>query len=404
MLGKPFEKHDVVRTAIVGLGSRQASLLSSLRRLPKAKIAALCEIDSERADAGRSSLVADGHEPPDLYVGEDALQQLIEDRERYDLAIVATAWSDHAWIAVQLMNAGMHVAVEVPAAVTIEECWELVTTSERTQRHCVMLENCCYGEEELMMLNMVRAGVLGELVHADASYIHDIRNYLAEKSWRRIARTRRNGNLYPTHGLGPVANYLQINRGDRITTLASLSSAALGLQAYEAGTGQVSPDTYVCGDMNVSVLRTAKGRTIMLQHDEISPRPYNRHNVISGTKGYANGFENQVYLEDSLPVPGKPVEHAPGRLDAMASRYEHHFWTEKGEQARAGDHGGMDYIMLWRLIEAMVNGDAPDMDVYDAALLSSISPLTELSNGRLEFVDVPDFTRGRWDNSRVPFL
>ncbi|MDQ0614008.1 putative dehydrogenase [Microbacterium sp. W4I4] len=404
MLGTPFEKHDVVRVAIVGLGSRQSTLLSSLVKIAGARVEALCDLNADRVSKFAESIRVAGHEVPHLYSGPDALQNLRADAGRVDLAIIATAWTDHAWIAIDLMNAGLHVAVEVPAAVTIEDCWALVDASERTKRHCVMLENCSYGDEELLMLNMVRAGVFGELVHADASYIHDLRNYYLEKPWRLHARAIRNGNLYPTHGLAPVANYLQINRGDRFVTMASLSSAAIGLQSYFREIGHEPEEAYVAGDMNVSILRTARGRTVMLQHDEVSPRPYNRHNVISGDKGYASGFANEVYLQSEIPALGIPVSHDPQPLDAMREQYEHRFWALNREQALLGGHGGIDYIMLWRLIDTMLNGREPDMDVYDAAVLSSIGPLSERSNGELAFVDVPDFTRGRWADERVAYM
>jgi predicted dehydrogenase len=304
-------------------------------------------------------------------------------------------------MAVFAMEQGKHAATEVPAAGTLADCWRLVDTSERTHRHCVMLENCCYGDSEMMVLNMARQGLFGELTHGEAAYIHDLRDELfsdaGEGLWRRTEHTERDGNLYPTHGLGPVAQYMGINRGDRFETLVSLSSLERGLSVYRARhVPRDSPkwrERYVCGDINTSVLRTRLGRTVMLQHDTVSPRPYSRHNLLSGTKGTFAGYPDRIFLDGQ----SQDWEDA----DKYREKYRHPLWQKSGEMARKlGGHGGMDFIMAYRLIESIRQGEAPDMDVYDAAAWSAPGPLSVLSvaNGGAS-VEFPDFTRGGWQKA-----
>jgi predicted dehydrogenase len=311
------------------------------------------------------------------------------------------------------MEGGAHAGVEVPAASTLEGCWRLVDTSERTRRHCVMLENCCYGWAEMLVLNMVRAGELGELIHAECAYIHDLRKLLFEDEgeglWRRYEHWRRNGNLYPTHGLGPVALYLDINRGDRFDHLVSMSSPSLGLQAYRDRTlppgDPKRMETYDCGDMNTSLIKTARGRTIVLQHDTVSPRPYSRINLVSGTKGTFCGYPARLFLDGQEPhdewtfLEEDPEERGDGKLE---ERFEDPLWKKLREPAKESGHGGMDYIMSWRLIQCLREGLVPDMDVYDAAAWSVPAPLSELSVARGSApVPFPDFTRGGWREARA---
>jgi hypothetical protein len=307
-------------------------------------------------------------------------------------------------MAVAAMEAGKHCGTEVPAATTIEDCFKLVRTSERTRRHCLIMENCCYGENELMVLNIIRAGLLGELIHGEAAYIHDLREELlrnrGEGLWRRLPHTVRNGNLYPTHGLGPVANYMGVNRGDRFDYLVSVSSLQKGLEVYrDANFPADDPkrrEKYVEGDMNTSVIRTARGRTIVLQHDVVDPRPYDRVNLISGTKGVFRDYPPRIYLD------GQPGAEQFTSIDAYKEKYEHPLWQKSGEMARKmGGHGGMDFILLYRLAECMREGLPPDIDVYDAATWSAAGPLSERSVASgSEPVKFPDFTNGRWEQPR----
>jgi hypothetical protein len=266
-----------------------------------------------------------------------------------------------------------------------------------------MLENCCYGYNELLVLNMVKAGIFGEISHGEAAYIHDLRKLLfsgeGEGLWRRFPHIQRNGNLYPTHGLGPLAIAMSINRGDGFDYLVSMSSPALGLATYRelhlSKDDPISNEIYKCGDMNTSLIKTAKGRTIVLQHDVISPRPYDRINLISGTKGTFRDFPPRLFIDGQ-------GEHEWSGIESYKERYEHDLWKRHGKKAQAmSGHGGMDYIMNYRLIQCMREGLAPDLDVYDAATLSAPGPLSEMSVAQGSApVRFPDFARGKWVEPR----
>ena len=280
MMGVPFEKRAKVRFAIVGCGGRGTGLLHDILGVEGVEVKAVCDVVPERVARAQAMVTKAGRPAPDGYAkGERHFEELCR-RGDLDLVFVATPWRWHVPMAVAGMAGGAHVGVEVPAAVTLEECWQLVDASERTRRHCVILENCCYGWSELLVLNLVRAGLLGELTHAECAYIHDLRQVELFKTdgeglWRRFEHVGRNGNLYPTHGLGPVARYLDIHRGDRFERLVSMSSPSLGLSAYRdralAADDPRRSETYACGDVNTSLLRTARGRTVVLQHDVVSP-------------------------------------------------------------------------------------------------------------------------------------
>lgn len=397
----PFEARDLVRVGLVGLGSRQRELMHNLMAVQGAEITAIWDVAPGPAAATVAAISEAGARPPVVCSeGMLGLEELVA-RDDVDLVIVATPWRLHVPMAVAALDAGKHVGVEVPAAVTLEGCWALVEASERNRRHCVMLENCCYGFEELLVLNMVKAGLFGELLHGEAAYIHDLREFLLTvKDWRRQEHIDRNGNLYPTHGLGPIAMYMGINRGDRLASMVSMSSPALGLRRWRtkhlpAG-HPAQTEVYACGDVNTSILKTATGLTIMLQHQVIGPRPYDRLNVIVGTDGVFEGFPSRIYLEGQEG----PEEYTD--LDAYRERFEHRLWREQGHKAlKSGGHGGMDYIMLARLVECMRRGDAPDIDVYDAAAWSAPGPLSEVSVAQGGApVDFPDFTRGAWTRPR----
>lgn len=275
-----------------------------------------------------------------------------------------------------------------------------------------MLENVCYGWSEMLVLNMVRAGLLGELTHAECAYVHDLRKLLfadeGEGLWRRYEHWRRDGNLYPTHGLGPVAQYLGIHRGDRFDYLVSMSSPSRGLQAYRDRTVPAGDpkrmETYACGDMNTSLVKTARGRSIVLQHDTVSPRPYDRINLVSGTKGTFRSYPDRLFLDGHQPHDEwQAIEEDKEKREAggIEDRFEDPLWKKLADPASRSGHGGMDYIMSWRLAQCMREGLAPDMDVYDAAAWSAPGPLSELSVARGSApVSFPDFTRGRWSDSR----
>lgn len=399
MADVPFEPREVARVGLVGLGRRQiGGLLFCLLNIDAVEIVAVCDPDPEAAAAVAARVGQSGQRPPTSYATTNGFAEMIA-RDDVELVCVGTPWELHAPMAVAAMNAGKHVAVEVPAAVTVEDCWALVEASERNQRHCVMLENCCYGYNELLVLNMVRAGMFGDLIHGEAAYIHDLRAHLMEQDWRRLAHVHRNGNLYPTHGLGPVASYMDINRGDRFESMVSMSSAQRSLERWRTenipSDDPRSQETYRCGDINTSIIRTAAGRTILLQHDIVSPRPYDRRNLISGTKGVFEDFPARIYFDGQKPA------HEFTTIDAYKDAFEHTLWKRDVDRAeRVGGHGGMDFLMLSCLIEAMRTGTAPHMDVYDAAAWSVPGPLSEQSvAGGGAVVEVPDFTRGAWKRS-----
>ncbi len=403
MADVPFERHERVRIGLIGCGGRGGSLLGDLLNVPGVEVRAVCDVRPERAARAAETVAKRGGKAEAYDRGPEDYARLTA-RDDLDLVYIATPWEWHVPMAVRAMRDGKHAGVEVPAATTLEECWALVDASEATRRHCVILENCCYGYSELAVLRMARAGLFGTLTHAEAAYIHDLREILTvgegEALWRRAPHTSRDANLYPTHGLGPVANYLDANRGDRFATLVSLSSREAALsewvaQRFEEGDPKRA-ERYVCGDMNTSILRTTRGRTVLLQHDVVTPRPYSRLNLLQGTKGTFADYPARVFLDGQEGHDWRP-------LGDFKAEWEHPLWTKEGETARKlGGHGGMDYIMSFRLVECMKEGKAPDMDVYDAAAWSAPTPLSEASNAAGGAPQLfPDFTRGAWE-SRPP--
>jgi Oxidoreductase family, NAD-binding Rossmann fold/TAT (twin-arginine translocation) pathway signal sequence len=405
MIGVPFERRAEVRIAIVGTGLRGRSVLHELLGVDGVKITALCDTVPEKIEMAVKQMRDAGHtyEPARFSGDEMAFERLVQ-RDDIDLVYTATPWQWHVPVCLAAMRAGKHAATEVPAAYTVEDCWKLVDTSERTRKHCIMLENCSYGYNELLVLNMVKAGIFGDIKHAGAAYNHDLRSILFENRdeglWRRAHHTLRNSNLYPTHGLGPVAAFMGINRGDKFDYMVSMSTPEMGLTKWRADhEPKDSPkwnEKYVTGDLNISMIKTALGRTIRLEHDVSSPRPYSRINSVQGTKGIFEDYPARIYIE------GEGESHRWAPIDGYKSKFEHRLWRELGEKARAGGHGGMDYVMAYRLVQCMREGLTPDMDVYDAAAWSVPGPLSEMSNARGSTpVRFPDFTRGRWRDART---
>ena len=405
MVGVPFAKHNVVRVAIVGTGLRGRSVLHELLGVENVRITAICDTAPEKLDLAVKQIRDAGRtdEPARFTGDEHAFERLVQ-RDDIDIVYTATPWQWHVPVCLAAMKAGKHAATEVPAAFSIEDCWKLVDTSERTRRHCIMMENCSYGYNELLVLNMVRAGMFGEIKHGGAAYNHDLRSILFENRdeglWRRAHHTLRNSNLYPTHGLGPVAAFMNINRGDRFDYLVSMSTPEMGLtkwrEDHEPKDSPTWQEKYVTGDLNLSLIKTAKGRTIRLEHDVSSPRPYSRINSVQGTKGIFEDYPARIYIE------GTGEEDRWTSIDAYKTKYEHPLWRELGERARAGGHGGMDFVMAYRLIQTMREGLTPDMDVYDAASWSAPGPLSEISVAKGSMpVQFPDFTRGAWTGARA---
>ncbi len=406
VMNMPFKEGEP-RLGVIGVGGRGTSLLKNMLAAD-ARVTAICDIAPDAAKKAQSIVEQSGQKAPQLYTeGDHAFEELLK-RDDIDVALIATPWQWHAPMAVFAMKNGKHALTEVPAATTIEDCWQMVDTAEKTQRHCIMLENCCYGYNETMVLAMVRAGLFGDLLYGAGAYLHDLRGELfsnkGEGLWRRAYHTQRDGNLYPTHGLGPVANYMGVNRGDRFDYIVSMSSPSRGFAAYRAEhVPQGDPkwkERYVDGDMNMSLIKTANGLLINLQHDVSNPRPYSRLNHIAGTKGIFEDYPPRIYFD------GQPGEEEWSSIDKYKEEYEHPLWRREGEIARKmGGHGGMDFLECYRLLECMRKGLPPDLDVYDAAAWSAPGPLSTASlaagSGPVKF---PDFTRGKWKDRKPTTL
>ncbi len=391
-----------VRVGYVGVGHQGTSHVANLLRIPGCQITAIADVLPEHAERAAKMCVEAGQAKPALYTkGPEDYKRLCES-DNVDLVYTATPWNWHVPVCVAAMEAGKHAATEVPAAVTLDECWQMVETSERTKRYCIMMENCCYDRVEMMVLNMARQGLFGEVLHAECGYRHDLRTHkLSEEfyvdMWRIKHSFDRNGNLYPTHGLGPVAQVMNVNRGDQFDYLVSMSSKSLGLNLKaEEMYGKDHPlatQDYALGDINITLIRTKNGRTITIYHDTSSPRPYSRINLVQGTKGITRKWPTPSLVH----IEGKSPQHQWEELEKYADKYEHPVWTAKGEEARGGGHGGMDYIEDYRLIQCLNEGTQQDLDVYDAAAWSAVAPVSEKSVAqRGASIDFPDFTRGAW--------
>jgi hypothetical protein len=402
----PLER---VRVAFIGCGGRGNSLIREVLGVEFADITAVCDLRGERAESAANRIEKARGKRPAVFGGDEHIWEKLCEVSDIDVVYIATPWEWHVPMALRAMERGKHAFVEVAAAVTVNDCWWLVDTSESTQRHCVMLENCCYGENELFVLNMARAGVFGELTHAECAYIHELRAMLfklgTEGDWRRAYHTRYDANLYPTHGLGPVAQYLGVGRGDQFKFLVSMSSPEKGLSKWlkeqNPNGGQHANEKYVCGDMNTSLVKTELGRTIMIQHDVISPRPYSRINALSGTGATFFDYPARLALNQpgdyGLEAKGSHEWLADADMKKMREQFTHPLWRKLAKRAKDSGHGGMDFVMNWRHLDCIRQGITPDSVVYDAAAWSSIIGLSahSVTTGSAP-VNFPDFTRGLW--------
>jgi predicted dehydrogenase len=405
MRGVPFARHDVVRLGVVGTGLRGRSIIGELLAIDAVRITAVCDVVREKAERAAAQCADAGQPRPAVIVaGDSGFEQLVR-RDDVDFVYTATPWEWHVPVMLAALAAGKHCGAECPAGTTLHDLWALVDASERAQRHCLQLENCNYGYTEMLVNRLVHDGVLGEPLHCQAAYLHDLRDLLFEDRdeglWRRAWHMRLDGNLYPTHGLGPVAWYLDIHDGDRFDYLVSMSTNERGLTRHRERvvTDARSPkwrEQYVAGDLNSALIRTVKGRTILLQHDVANPRPYSRLNAVQGTKGVFEDYPPRIYVD------GQEGAERFGPIDPWKPKYEDPLWTRIGELARKkGGHGGMDFIMCWRLVQCLREGLPPDFDVYDAAAWSAPFPLSEISVAKGSApVRFPDFTRGDWADPR----
>jgi predicted dehydrogenase len=394
-----------VKVAIIGVGARGSGHAAQLAAIEGVQFVGIADVVEARAKKSEAEVRKFGHTPK-VYSGDENGWRKMLAETKPDAVFINTPWSSHAPMAIAAMQAGAHAFVEVPIATTLKEMWDIVDTSEATGRHCMMMENVNYGREELLYLNMVRQGVLGDLLHGEASYIHALRfqmeNGDSTGSWRTFEYAKRNGNLYPTHGLGPVAQYMNLARGeDTFGRISSFSSPAKGRAAYAQKSNKLTSPAFKeldfkGGDLNTSIIKTSLGRTIMVQWDETTPRPYSRHNMIMGVNGVLTGFPNRISVEG---ITSNYHKWAEGKeWEEIAAKYEHPLYVRLGELSKKmGGHGGMDFLMLYRIIECLRKGEALDQNVYEGCFWSAVGPLSEKSvaeDGNSQVF--PDFTRGDW--------
>ena len=413
MSGYSAPKLDKVRVGFVGIGDRGSGAVKRMTFIDGVEITALCDIRQGAVDGAQKILNEAGLPAATEFVSGDLGFKELCNSGLVDLVYVATPWEWHVPVAIAAMKGDKHAAVEVSTAKTMDECWEIVEVSEQTKKHCVILENCCYDFFELLTLNMARQGAFGDLIHGEGAYIHDLDYWLFNKPkdekmsdgaytrmWR-MHENKRKANVYPTHGLGPVCQAMDINRGDKMDYLTSMMSADFTLKHKIEEKAKEDPffEQFIGwemrGNMDISLIKTNKGKTIVVQHDVSSPRPYSRIHMLSGTKAFAQKY----------PIQQIAFGHGVADEEKMKEiweKYTPEIVQRVGAMAKqVGGHGGMDFIMDWRLIDCLRNGLPMDMDVYDAAAWSSITPLSEwsIANGS-QPIDIPDFTRGAWETNK----
>lgn len=414
VLGLITPKLDTVRVGFIGLGMRGPGAVERFTHIPGTKIVALCDLYEERVEKTQAILDRAGLPRAAAYSGsEEAWKELVQ-RDDIDLVYIATDWKRHADMMVYAMEQGKHVACEVPAAMTLDEIWTVVNTAEKTQKHAMQLENCVYDYFELTTLNMAQQGLFGEVLHAEGAYIHNLSDFWGyyEGDWRMQYNKEFRGDVYATHGMGPAAQALDIHRGDKMNTLVAMDTKPANIPEYlieERGMDPDSAHQFANGQHTMTMIRTEKGKTIHIQHDVASPRPYSRMYQVSGTRGFASkyptpGYALEAEMVDESVTPDHENLNAHSFVsadvrDALMDKYKHRIHRELEEKAKeVGGHGGMDFIMDYRLVYCLQNGLPLDMDVYDLAEWCSLAELSRISieNGSAP-VEVPDFTRGNWN-------
>ena len=399
---------DTVRVGFIGLGMRGPGAVERFTYIPGTSIKALCDLLPERVAECQKILEKRNLPKAAEYSGEEGWKQLCE-REDIDLVYIVTPWQLHVEMAVYAMEHGKHVAVEVPAAMNLEECWKLVNTAEKTRLHCMMLENCVYDFFELTTLNMAQQGLFGDILHVEGAYIHNLEEFWPyyQGNWRLDFNEKHKGDVYATHGMGPACQLLNIHRGNRMTYLVAMESKALtGPKEVKKISNRESTD-FQNGDHTMTMIQTATGQTMHIQHDVMNPRPYSRMYQLTGTEGFANKYPVEGYtFRSAEKIEGVPDHEnlsmhsfVPEDVkNALMEQYKHPIHKELEEMAKkVGGHGGMDFIMDYRLVYCLRNGLPLDQDVYDAAEWSCLGELTRISieNNSMP-VEVPDFTRGSW--------
>lgn len=414
---------ETVKVGIIGLGMRGPGAVSRLSAIPGVRVTALSDLYQARVDARNAWLAQNGFSTAKAYYGsEDEWKKLVEDPE-VNLVYIATPWQMHATMVLYALECGKHVACEVPMVFSVEESWQIINKAEEKRVHCMLLENCCYGENEMLALNLVRNNILGTLVHGEGAYIHDLRgwNFRGEGSyegfWRLKWNAQHTGNPYATHGLGPICQYMNIGRGDQMRVLTAMSTANIGyseyVKAHQAQLDALAAKSngakygmtdkqalsgpWAMGDMSTTLIKTEQGRTIMVQHDTSSPRPYTRLNLISGTRGILKDYPLQIALDPNYEAPHLGWANQ-AQMNEIRAKFRHPLWRESGEFAKKmGGHGGMDFLMDLRLCYCLQNGLPLDINVYESCQWSVLAELTETSaKNDGAPVTVPDFTRGAW--------
>lgn len=402
---KMGEAGRTIYLAIIGLGGRGCGQMKTLLQMPDVKVRVVCDVYEDRIENAQNIAEEEQGFRPD---GDTDYKRVVA-RDDIDACVVMTSWTTHIAICIAAMKAGKRVAMEVGGAGSVEECWRMVRTSEETGIPCMLLENCCYNNREMALTNMVRQGLFGEVTHCQGGYEHDLREEVGWGDVRRHYRQdnfmNRNGELYPTHELGPIAKYLNINRGNRMVSLVSMASKSAGLKAWYK---KNRPDDEVAskpvheGDVVTTMIKCANGETIVLTHDCTTPRPYSRGGRIQGSRGIWMEDNESIYLEgglsDAMDENSEPIPaHTWVSEKSYLEKYKHPLWKEYEEFGLRGGHGGMDYLCLRAFVESVQNGTNPPIDVYDAASWLCITALSEASiaTGSAP-VAVPDFTDGEW--------
>ncbi len=410
-----------VRMGFIGTGMRGQWVLWLVAKYPEVDIPAICDIDDQMIESALKVIKDAGKPLPRVYnKGDEDFFNMLKN-EDLDGVYIATPWEWHHPMSIAAMKNDIHVGTEVPAALTIDQCWDLVNTSEKTEKLCMIMENVCYRRDIMAILNMVRQNMFGELLHCQGGYQHDLRHVkfndgkqpygggvefgskgFSESKWRTQHSIDRNGDLYPTHGLGPVSPMLEINRGNRMVHLTSTATQSRGLHRYIKNKGGSNhPNSSIefkCGDIITTVIKCENGQTIMLSHDTNNPRPYSLNFRVQGTQGIWQKDANSIYIE-SL----SPESHQWEKEKKYLKQFDHPLWKKFHDQAAGSGHGGMDFFIVRAFIETL-KGAEPVIDVYDAVSMSVISPLSEKSI-RLgsSAVKIPDFTRGKWKTNRPIF-
>src|SRR5690606_33205458 len=380
MIGVPFDRYDEVRIGLIGLGNRGMGMLSGWTAVPSAVVTAVCDVVPDHAQRAAEAVKSETGRRPTVYTGSDKAYEELCASDDVDFVYVATPWEWHFRQGMAALRNGKHVGIELPIATELKELWQLVDASERARRHCFLMENCSYGRNELAILRMAHDGLFGELTNGHGGYLHGLLGLLfnghyTPAGWRRAWHTNIAASFHAMHGLAPIAACMDINRGDRFTYLTATSSAALGLADYrERFMPKDHPswsETYVKGDRTTCMLMTAKGRMVRAEHDVSSPRPYSRINSIAGTRGVFEAYPTRIYVEHDH------TNHQWADAKPYLDRYDHWLWHKVGDDAENnGGHGGMDYILQWRIIQQMRAGLVPDIDVYDSAAWCAPVPLS----------------------------